>query len=120
MDNFNDGSEYLEHSIKNLTESVRNTYEYKRYIENLSILKSKPELYARVCEFRRRNYELQNSDVDSNLYDSVMRFRTENAELRKDALVNDFLQSELGVCRMLQNICNEIMDNVDIDIDFLN
>ena len=103
-----------------LANIIKESEEYKRYLYYLGKIKARPELYAKVCAFRKQNFEMQNSDVEENLYDRVIRFRIENEELRKDALVNDFLRSELTVCRMMQHVNHIIMDNITLDIEFLN
>lgn len=85
----------------------------------LAKIKEQPELYERVGDYRKRNFELQNMDVNDNMFDEVMRFQMENSAIRKNALVNQFLKAELSVCRMLQGITRTISDNVELDIDFL-
>lgn len=105
--------------VKELTNAIVESKEYKDYIRNLEIIKKDPELYARVCEFRRRNFELQNTEVDENIYDGVMQFQNENSSIRKIDSVNDFLKSELCICRMLRDVNRSIMNEIDLDIEFL-
>ena len=105
--------------VKEITNAIVESKEYKDYIRNLEIMKKDPELYARVCEFRRRNFELQNTEVDENIYDGVMQFQNENSSIRKIDCVNDFLKSELCICRMLREVNRSIMNEIDLDIEFL-
>ena len=72
-----------------------------------------------MCDYRRRNFELQNMDINDNMFDEVMRFQMENAAIRKNALVNEFLKAELSVCRMLQGITRTISERIELDVDFL-
>ena len=72
-----------------------------------------------MCDYRRRNFELQNMDVNDNMFDEVMRFQMENADIRKNALANEFLKAELSVCRMLQDITRTISERIELDVDFL-
>lgn len=102
-----------------LVQAVLESEEYNEYLGFLAKIKERPELYERVCDYRRRNFELQNMDVNDNMFDEVMRFQMENAAIRKNALVNDFLKAELSVCRMLQGITRAISDRVELDTDFL-
>ena len=102
-----------------LAQAVADSEEYKSYLHYLEEIKKQPELYEKVCDYRRRNFELQNMDVNDNMFDEVMRFQMENSAIRKNALVNQFLKAELSVCRMLQDITRTISDNVELDIDFL-
>lgn len=102
-----------------LVQAIIDSEEYKSFLYYLSEIKKQPELYERVCDYRKRNFELQNMDADDNMFDEVMRFQMENAGIRKNELVNEFLKAELSVCRMLQGITRTIADSVELDTDFL-
>ena len=102
-----------------LVQAILASEEYREYLECFAKIKEQPELYERVGDYRKRNFELQNMDVNDNMFDEVMRFQMENSAIRKKALVNQFLKAELAVCRMLQGITRTISDNVELDIDFL-
>ena len=102
-----------------LAQAVADSEEYKSYLHYLEEIKKQPELYEKVCDYRRRNFELQNMDVADNMFDEVMRFQMENAGIRKNELLNEFLKAELSVCRMLQGITRVIADSVELDTDFL-
>lgn len=102
-----------------LVQAILASEEYREYLECFAKIKEQPELYERLGDYRKRNFELQNMDVNDNMFDEVMRFQMENSAIRKNALVNQFLKAELSVCRMLQGITRTISDNVELDIDFL-
>lgn len=102
-----------------LVQAILASEEYREYLECFAKIKEQPELYERVGDYRKRNFELQNMDVNDNMFDEIMRFQMENSAIRKNALVNQFLKAELSVCRMLQDITRTISDNVELDIDFL-
>lgn len=102
-----------------LVQAILASEEYREYLECFAKIKEQPELYERVGDYRKRNFELQNMDVNDNMFDEVMRFQMENSAIRRNALVNQFLKAELSVCRMLQGITRTISDNVELDIDFL-
>ena len=102
-----------------LVQAILASEEYREYLECFAKIKEQPELYERVGDYRKRNFELQNMDVNDNMFDEVMRFQMENSAIRKNALVNQFLMAVLSVCRMLQDITRTISDNVELDIDFL-
>ena len=102
-----------------LVQAILASEEYREYLECFAKIKEQPELYERVGDYRKRNFELQNMDVTDNMFDEVMRFQMENAGIRKNELVNEFLKAELSVCRMLQGITRVIADSVELDTDFL-
>ncbi len=82
---------------------VKQSPEYLEYEQQLGKIKQQEELYAKVNEFRKRNYELQSSESSENLMDRVEELEREYAELREIPLVEDFLSAELAFCRMMQD-----------------
>ena len=114
------GSRKVDLKTAELSAAILDSEEYKEFLYYLDEIKKQPELYDRVCDYRRRNFELQNMDINDNMFDEVMHFQMENPGIRKDALVNNFLRAELSVCRMLQDITRSISESVELDTDFLN
>ena len=113
------GSRKVDLKTAELSAAILDSEEYKEFLYYLDEIKKQPELYDRVCDYRRRNFELQNMDINDNMFDEVMHFQMENAGIRKDGLVNNFLRAELSVCRMLQDITRSISESVELDTDFL-
>ena len=114
------GSRKVDIKTSELSAAILDSEEYKEFLYYLDEIKKQPELYDRVCDYRRRNFELQNMDINDNMFDEVMHFQMENAGIRKDGLVNNFLRAELSVCRMLQDITRSISESVELDTDFLS
>lgn len=114
------GSRKVDLKTAELSAAILDSEEYKEFLYYLDEIKKQPELYDRVCDYRRRNFELQNMDINDNMFDEVMHFQMENAGIRKDGLVNNFLRAELSVCRMLQDITRSISESVELDTDFLS
>lgn len=114
------GSRKVDLKTAELSEAIIDSEEYKEFLYYLGEIKKQPELYDKVCDYRRRNFELQNMDINDNMFDEVMHFQMENAGIRKDSLVNNFLKAELSVCRMLQDITRSISESVQLDTDFLS
>ena len=102
-----------------LADEIMNSEEYKSYRILLEKIKEQPDLYRKVCDYRKHNFELQNMDMDRNMYDEVMRFQMENANIKSDELVRDFLNAELSVCRIVQDVNRILMEKIEFDIEFL-
>lgn len=98
-----------------LKNAIIESPEYKRYLECEQRLRKQPELKARVDEFRVRNFHLNHAEgVD--LYEAVDKFEKENIALRKDPVVNSYLEAELAICRLMQRIQDSIYETVQIHI----
>ena len=91
-------------SAEKFVQSNKGTQTYKRYSIQLEKIKENPELFAQVNEYRRRNYELQNTSQIDELFDKMYFFEREYEKFRENPVVDDFLSAELAFCRMMQAI----------------
>lgn len=94
----------IETSATRFVNSIRETETYKKYRIQLEKLKEDPELLAQVNEYRRRNYELQNTSQIDELFDKMYSFEKEYEKFRDNPIVDEFLSAELAFCRMMQEI----------------
>jgi len=101
--------------IDTLVNVIKNTNEYKEYQFQKEKVKRIPELKARIDEFRKKNYQLQNSSQSDNLMEEVERFQRENENFLENPLVADFLQAELAFCRLMQNTNVLITEAIDFE-----
>lgn len=109
----------LEQSVNNavdkFVDSIKATETYKRYCEKLQMIKQYPQQYAIVNEFRQRNFELQNSAQTDDLFEKIDAFEKEYEKYREDPLIEDFLQAELALCRMMQEVDIMITEKLDFE-----
>ncbi len=106
-------NEVISDSIR-LNEKIKNTDEYKKYIDTKRALYDNIELYSKVKEFRRRNYELQNRQ-GVNCFDEVNNLTNEFDELLHNSYVNGFLIAEQALCNLMQQVYNSISDGLEFD-----
>lgn len=106
----------IEKNIKLLIQSVKESTEYREYKKCEEQLKAQGELFAKVEEFCARNYRLQNDTEDSGMLDVMERLRRESEELHKIPAAHEYLQTELNLCRLLQEISLEINGDIGIHI----
>lgn len=102
-----------------LNERIKNSEEYQRYVKTDRQLKAEPELYERYNEFRRRNYDLQFSEGDSNLYDEVFNLVKEYDTILQDSVVNDFILAEQRLCAMMQEVYAVLSEGLELDYEYL-
>ena len=96
---------------------IRDSREYREYCAARRKVEDDPALKKQINDYRRDTYRLQTFCDEESLYDKVQEFNAQYAQFRKDPLVNEYLSSELAVCRMLQKISASIVDSVDLDLD---
>ena len=100
--------------IREFTEKLKQTEEYKRYEKNRDKVREYPGLQEEINAYRRKNYKLQKSDEE--LFDRIDAFEKEYEQFRSNPVVEEYLQAELAVCRMIQEIYTQIAEAIDLDI----
>jgi len=100
--------------IEEFTKKLRQTREYRLYTEVVDKIRDFPGLEEEINEYRRKNYLLQKSEED--LFDKIDAFEREYEQFRTNPMVEEYLQAELEVCRMMQEVYVQIAEAVDLDI----
>lgn len=107
--------------IDALLAAVQNSEEYQEFEKYRDLLKENPELMDRVNtfrgnNFRGNNFRLQNEANRDELFRGTEQLNRESRELRRDPLVNAFLDAELALCKLMQKICRTLTEGIDLDI----
>ncbi|MBU5479701.1 YlbF family regulator [Blautia sp. MSJ-19] len=102
-------------NIHLLLNSIQKSEVYKTFKKQEALLEKNPELAERVLRFRADNFRLQNEERGNLLQDAEQLAR-ESAELRRNPEVNAYLDAELALCRMMQQICRTLTEGIDIKI----
>lgn len=102
-------------NIHLLLNSIQKSDVYRTYKKQEAILEKNPELASRVQHFRSDNFRLQNEERGNLLQDAEQLAR-ESAELRRNPEVNAYLDAELALCRMMQQICKILTDGIEIKV----
>lgn len=101
-------------NIHLLLNSIQKSDVYRTYKKQEAILE-KIRNWSRVQHFRSDNFRLQNEERGNLLQDAEQLAR-ESAELRRNPEVNAYLDAELALCRMMQQICKTLTDGIEIKV----
>lgn len=102
--------------VDSLIEAVREGEAYQRYLNCEEKLKAQPELRERIDEFRAAVFRLNNDESSGDLYEKIDQFEKQYQDFRKDPVVNEYLEAELDMCKLMQRINRRIQGGVDIQI----
>lgn len=102
--------------VENLIEAIREGETYQKYLNCEKKLCEHPELLKQIDEMRIAAYRLHNGENSGDIYAQIEQFEQKFREPRKNPLVNEFLEAELDVCKMLQQIGTSIQGGVAIRI----
>ena len=105
-------------AIDDLMEAVRGSDAFVRYQAIREKVHGFPELERKITEFRKRNYELQNSRGEVDLYEETDRMEQEYREFRKNPMVQEYLSAENSLCKMVQQINWTLIQGLDFEVGF--
>lgn len=105
----------VESQVNDLIEALKASNTYLEYERTKEILKEDPVLKDKVDEYRVKNFELQNMEDDGHLAERIEAFAAEHAYLSEQPKVRAFLDAELAICRLLQDITDNIIESIDFE-----
>ncbi len=108
MDTIND-------KVEELVSAIQESTEYQNFQEAEREVRKVPGLAEKIREFCWKNYELQNSDAD-DLYERLEEFSAQYKDFRRNPVVERYLEHELRMCRILQEIHAKLAGSVDLMI----
>ena len=108
----------IEAKAKELSNAIKESEVYQNYLKVKGQVEKDEGLCKKLNEYRARNFELHASLEGEDLYNAMENFERENAVFCKDPLVNQFLSAELDVVRMIQRAEKEIVDVIDLDLEY--
>lgn len=104
--------------VRELQQTILDSEEYKSFDLFRRVLKDVPELYEQVNKFRAENFELQLSGEikDKEKADAIVE---KYKDLFNNSIVTPYLNAELVLCKMLQDVNEMLVENIDLGLDFL-
>lgn len=108
--------ETIETNVQLLIWSIKRSPEYKEYKRREARLQSNSELWHRVTQFRARNFQLQKAPEDDHIFEVMDQLEQEAEELHRIPEAHAYLQAELEICRLVQEVTMELAGGLDIHI----
>ena len=99
-------------------QTIMNSEEYHKYDIYRRLLNETPELKKRVNEFREANMLMQ---IEGKAQDreEVQKLGAEYADIFTNSVVREFLNAELILCKMLQQVNVMLVSDLELELDFL-
>ncbi len=107
--------EHIQKCTENLLQALKKSREYRQFCELRDMVRKEPQLRQEINRFRKKVFEAQNAGAETDVYAEQERLCRDYEQFRRNSLVDDFLQAELRICRMIQKIVGEIAECVDLD-----
>lgn len=96
-------------------ESVKKSEEYLEYHKRLEEIKQDEELWKKVVDYRRKRYNLQNMANEEELFDKSETFEKDYVALKDTPGVSEYLDAEVALCRLVQEVCMKISEAIDFE-----
>ena len=106
----------IKRCVDALIEEIRGGETYQKYIQCEKKLREYPELLKQIDEMRVAAYRIHNGEGSGDIYVKIEQYEEKFSKYRKNPLVNEFLEAELDVCKMMQNIGTSIQGGISIRI----
>lgn len=104
---------------KQLNQVIKNSEEYNRYQDAREKVMLNQDLYGKMNEFRRRNYELQSYDDGVNRYQEIHNLSLEFEPVLRNPAVNEFLVAEQVLTRKMAMVYETIADGLELDYSYM-
>ncbi len=108
----------IDDALNALINVIKSTKEYNQYQTLLKKVKNEPELYGRICDYRRKSLALQLSD-NENFIQENNNLQNEFADLLNIGLSNEYFAAEHQYCVMIRKIQECYLEEISIETDFL-
>ena len=114
-------NETLTNKTLEFAETLKKSREYVDYLNYKSFLENQPELLERVNNFRKQSFEIQAGHKYGyfNAYENLLKLNEEHEDLLNEPIVRSFLNAELEVSKIINQIHNVFAEAIDFNLDFL-
>ncbi len=103
----------IKDKVEELVKAILGSPDYVSLQKAQQQVNSIPGLADKIREFSWKNYELQNSDAD-DFCEQMEEFAEQYQEFCKEPAVSQYLEQEVRMCRVLQEINARILDSVEL------
>ncbi|PKM96183.1 MAG: hypothetical protein CVU84_00240 [Firmicutes bacterium HGW-Firmicutes-1] len=113
--------DYLQSQTSEFVEQIKKSDIYVSFLQSKKNLEMKPSLSAQFDEFRKSCFEIQlgHNYGYYNSYEQLVNLKNANDELLSHSLVKVFMEDELNMTKLIWKIFNQLVEEIEFDVDFL-
>ncbi|MCI8327381.1 MAG: YlbF family regulator [Lachnospiraceae bacterium] len=109
----------VKENLNKLIAAIKNSKEYQEYCTVKGEVEKDPEKKRRLNRYRTKIYDIQNESSPGDLYRRMDEIEAETEKFREDPVIDRFLESELALCRVVQEINWTLIEELNFDIEFV-
>ena len=99
---------------KELNTRIKNSEEYKKYIELKTKLYDNVELRDRLKEFKIKNSNIQNNPTADPI-EAIKGLVGEYDELLHNSIVGDYIKVEQRMCKLMQQVYISLAEGLELE-----
>lgn len=104
----------------NLIEAILKSEDYEAFLDARKRLYADSKKVQRTDYLRKKNFDLQEKESMDVFSEEMEQFTYEVENSLQDEDIDNYLAAEHRMCRILQETFREIVDRVDLDLEFLD
>lgn len=105
----------LQEGMEQFIQVIHNTEVYITFQREKERVAKHPMLKEQIDAYRRESFELQNRFEGEELLREMDQFEKRHEEVLANPLLFEYLEAEVALCRMFQDIMREITDGIEFD-----
>ncbi len=109
-------SDKLARITDDVVEAIKETQEYRNFIDQKRAVKSDPEVKRMVENARSLQERLMSIPEDDRNSDYAESLQNEYEEITENTAVYDYLRTESVYVSLIQEVLGTVIENIDIDI----
>ncbi|PKM50803.1 MAG: hypothetical protein CVV02_09925 [Firmicutes bacterium HGW-Firmicutes-7] len=111
----------LQNQTVEFVEQIKKSDVYINFLQSKKNLALKPNLSAQFDEFRKSCFEIQlgHNYGYYNCYEQLVNLKNANDELLSHSLVKEFMEDEIKMTKLIWEIFNHLVEEIEFDVDFL-
>ncbi len=106
----------IRRALEQFLEALQESQAFKDYKYQQQRIKRVPGMAERINEYRSKRFEFQKY-TGEDLFEKVDEFQREYQSLKEEPIAREYLEAELEICRLVQEINTAIDELVDIDME---
>lgn len=105
----------FEAETQKFIEEVKKSEVYLDYIKKKEAAMRDFKIWREITDYKKKCFEMQNSLSGEELFDRAESFEKGYEEWKRNKVVSEYLDAELAICRMLQEISFSVVQALDIE-----
>ena len=108
----------VESAKEELARAILHSEEYLNYKRCEAKLRLRPDVFNQANDIRRQLFALQNEEGITDVYGMLEGIKNNSRDMMFIEELNEFILAECALSRMIQEVMERLVRDIDIDLSF--